>query len=186
MTMSASFTIASTTNRTPGCEETMRISRKSATTAPHKRRRPRAQRNSLISGLVSEFNPNIARDHHQPAVPGLTLRSVVIGLILAFAIGAGGAYFYLYLQGSNAGNAFYVNPVAHALFFLLVGVVNVVVGAIHRPWALDGSYLLISSEVGGNWDIYAIRPDGTERLRISCHDGDVRAPAWTEHTPLAD
>ena len=30
----------------------MRISRKSATTAPHKRRRPRAQRNSLISGLV--------------------------------------------------------------------------------------------------------------------------------------
>ena len=53
-------------------------------------------------------------------------------------------------------------------------------------WAPDGSYLLISSEVGGNWDVYVIRPDGTGRLRISCHDGDVRGPAWTEHTPLAD
>ena len=99
-------------------------------------------------------------DPHQPTVHGLTVRAVAIGLLLAFAIGAGGAYFFLYLQGSNAGNAFYVNPVAHALFFLLVGVVNVVVGVIHRPWALRRAELIAVY-------IIMILANGTHTLLLS-------------------
>ena len=74
-------------------------------------------------------------EHVRGQASDLTLRSLVAGLLLAFGVGAAGPYFTLYLQASNAGDVFYTSPVAHFLFFVLVGFVNVVVGAVYRPWA---------------------------------------------------
>ena len=74
--------------------------------------------------------------------PGLTLRSLAAGLLLSLAVGAAGPYCILYLQGSNAGDVFYINPVAHLFLFVLVGVINVAVGAVHRSWAFHQSELV--------------------------------------------
>jgi hypothetical protein len=71
----------------------------------------------------------------------MTIRAVVVGLLLSFVVGAAGPYCTLYLQGSNAGDVFFTNPAAHFLFFLLIGVVNVALGLLHRPWALRSSEL---------------------------------------------
>lgn len=51
-------------------------------------------------------------------------------------------------------------------------------------WSPDGKWLLITSAYGNNWDIYAIRPDGSGRLRITCHAGDARYASWTAAEPL--
>lgn len=68
---------------------------------------------------------------------GITLRSLIIGLLFAFVVGAAGPYCTLYLQGSNAGDVFFTSPVSHFLFFLLVGIVNVLIGSLRRSWALS-------------------------------------------------
>jgi TolB protein len=54
-----------------------------------------------------------------------------------------------------------------------------------QGWSPDGKWVLIASEYGGNWDIYAIRPDGSDRIRITCHAGNARGPSWTRAEPLA-
>jgi hypothetical protein len=66
----------------------------------------------------------------------LTFRTLVLGLLLAFAVGAIGPYCTLYLQGSNAGDVFYTSPVAHLFFLVLVGVVNLCLAALKPTWAL--------------------------------------------------
>jgi TolB protein len=53
-------------------------------------------------------------------------------------------------------------------------------------WSPDGEWVLISSEYGGNWDVYAMRPDGTDRIRITCHRGVARGPSWTSAEPLVN
>lgn len=42
----------------------------------------------------------------------------------------------------------------------------------------DGAWVLIASAYDGNWDLYAIRPDGSGRIRITCHAGNARGAAW--------
>ena len=66
----------------------------------------------------------------------MTLRSLSLGLLLAFAVGAIGPYCTLYLQGSNAGDVFYTSPVAHLLFFVLVVLVNAALRVLGQSWAL--------------------------------------------------
>lgn len=46
-------------------------------------------------------------------------------------------------------------------------------------WSPDGQWLLIASEYNDNWDVYVIRPDGSDRLRITCHEGNARYAHWT-------
>jgi hypothetical protein len=72
----------------------------------------------------------------------LTARSLVAGLLLAFAVGALGPYCTLYLQGSNAGDVFYTSPLAHLLFFILVGLVNAVLAWGRPAWGLTRSELV--------------------------------------------
>ena len=72
----------------------------------------------------------------------LTLRSLCVGLLLAFVVGAVGPYCTLYLQGSNAGDVFYTSPVAHLLFFVLVGIFNVALGICRRSWVLQKGELI--------------------------------------------
>ncbi|MBM3276601.1 MAG: hypothetical protein FJY95_00760 [Candidatus Handelsmanbacteria bacterium] len=72
----------------------------------------------------------------------MTLRALLVGLLLAFAVGAAGPYCTLYLQGSNAGDVFYTSPMAHLFFFVLVGGINALLAALRRPWALSRSELI--------------------------------------------
>lgn len=53
-------------------------------------------------------------------------------------------------------------------------------------WSPDGKWVLITSEYEGNWDIYAIRPDGSDRTRITCHKGNARYASWTFAEPLRE
>ena len=71
---------------------------------------------------------------------GVTLRSLVIGAGLSLVIGVGVPYGAYVIMGSHMSslNA----PAAFFLFFLWVGVVQVLLGAIHRRLALGGGELL--------------------------------------------
>lgn len=46
-------------------------------------------------------------------------------------------------------------------------------------WSPDGEWILMVSEYKENWDVYAIRPDGSNRIRITCHAGNARYATWT-------
>jgi Tol biopolymer transport system component len=42
-------------------------------------------------------------------------------------------------------------------------------------WSYDGEWLVLSSDIGGNWDVYMMRPDGSARTRITSHpERDLR------------
>lgn len=71
----------------------------------------------------------------------MTLRALLIGLLLAATVGAAGPFLALYVQGSNSNN-YFTSPIAHFLFFILVGVCNVALGALRRSWALSKGELL--------------------------------------------
>ena len=86
-------------------------------------------------------NPTLARGIG-PEKPALSARALVVGLALAFTVGALGPYLELYVQGSQA-TRYFTSQVTHALFFVLVGLVNVVLGAIRRPWAFRAGELLV-------------------------------------------
>jgi hypothetical protein len=73
---------------------------------------------------------------------GLTLRALVIGLLLAFGIGVAGPFLSLYVQGANA-TAYFTSQMAHFLLFVLVGIVNVVLGVLRRSWILNKSELVV-------------------------------------------
>ena len=64
------------------------------------------------------------------------MRAVVAGLLLSPIIGALGPFFSLYIRGSNTGGGFFTNPMSHFLLFLIVGLINVAIGACRRTWAL--------------------------------------------------
>ena len=74
---------------------------------------------------------------------GLTLRALVVGVLLAFGIGAAGLYLGHVVQCTGFGCGFYSAPMAHFVLFLLVGVVNVVLGAVNRSWALQRGELIV-------------------------------------------
>ena len=73
---------------------------------------------------------------------GLTVRSLIAGAVLSVVCGAAGPFLFLYVQGSNTGDAYYTSPVAHFLFFVIVGFLNVGLAAIHRPWAFGKGELV--------------------------------------------
>ena len=73
---------------------------------------------------------------------GLTLRSLGIGLLLAFGVGAVVPFLGLYVQGSNSG-AYYTSQIAHLLLFLLILVVNASLGSIRRSWVLQRGELVV-------------------------------------------
>ena len=75
-------------------------------------------------------------------VSGLSLRSLLVGWLLAFAVGAASPYLGLYIQGSNA-SAYFTSQIAHILLFFLIGFVNVALGAIKRSWAFRKGELVI-------------------------------------------
>ena len=72
----------------------------------------------------------------------LTARALGIGLALAFVVAFTGTYLSMLVQGSNTGGGFFTNPLSHFVFFLLVGVFNVAVGAVNRSWALSRGELV--------------------------------------------
>ena len=72
---------------------------------------------------------------------GMTPRALATGLVLSLAVGIA-VYFEMYLKGSNAGGVFFTSPAALFFFFILVGIVNVVLGALHRPWAFRRGELI--------------------------------------------
>ncbi|MCY4605481.1 MAG: hypothetical protein OXE49_14730, partial [Gemmatimonadetes bacterium] len=79
---------------------------------------------------------------HSPIAQGLTLRSLVIGLLLAFGVGAVVPFLGLYVQGSNSG-AYFTSQIAHLLLFLLILVVNASLGPIRRSWVLQRGELVV-------------------------------------------
>src|SRR2546428_1976523 len=46
-------------------------------------------------------------------------------------------------------------------------------------WSPDGKRLAFSSEVGGNRDIYVIRPDGSQSTRITTAPSEETNPSWS-------
>ena len=78
----------------------------------------------------------------RPPTSALTPRSLALGLWLAAAMGAVGPYIALYMQGSNSGGLYYINPLAHFLFLILVGIVNTALAARRPAWALQRGELI--------------------------------------------
>ena len=73
---------------------------------------------------------------------GVTVRSLILGLILAACAGALGPYLELYVQGSNA-SAYFTSLLAHILIFLLITVVNVGFGTANRDWMFSRGELIV-------------------------------------------
>jgi TolB protein len=46
-------------------------------------------------------------------------------------------------------------------------------------WSPDGKYIMFSSNLGGDWNIYVVRPDGSELTQITNLAGDERGAAWS-------
>ena len=54
-----------------------------------------------------------------------------------------------------------------------------VTAEVHPAWSPDGSRIAFASNVGGHYDLYTIRPDGTDLKRItSTIDSDLE-PSWS-------
>ena len=75
-------------------------------------------------------------------VNGLRIRAFVVGLLLAFAVGTVCPFLSLYLQGANA-DAYFTSQIAHIVLFLLIGFVNVFLGAIKSSWAFRKGELVV-------------------------------------------
>ena len=74
---------------------------------------------------------------------GVTLKSIFVGLIGSAFIALGIPYSEMVIQGSHMG-IWNTTPAAIFTFFLLVAVVNVLLGVIHRPLALTPSELAVA------------------------------------------
>ena len=72
----------------------------------------------------------------------VTPRALATGLLLAFVTGCLMPHIGLYIQGSNSG-AYYTSHIAHALLFLFVILVNVVLGLLRRSWRYDSGELVV-------------------------------------------
>ena len=46
-------------------------------------------------------------------------------------------------------------------------------------WSPDGSTIAFSSRRDGNWEIYTVRPDGTDLRRLTRNEAFDAAPAWS-------
>ena len=75
-------------------------------------------------------------------MPGVTPKALLTGLILATVTGALVPFIGLYMQGSNSGT-YFISQIAHVFLFLLIVVVNSVVGRIHRSWIYNRGELVV-------------------------------------------
>lgn len=71
---------------------------------------------------------------------GLTVRAFIVGAMLSFFIGVAAPYGNMIPRGSYMALNI-STPIALFLFFVLVGLVNVVLGLIHTRWALTRTEL---------------------------------------------
>ena len=76
------------------------------------------------------------------SAPGVSVRALTMGFALATVIGALIPYLGLYVQGSNAGG-YFTSQLAHVFLFLLILLVNPVIGYLYRGWMLNRSELLV-------------------------------------------
>ena len=51
--------------------------------------------------------------------------------------------------------------------------------AEYPAWSPDGARIAFHAELGGSWDIYTVRADGTGLVRVTSHPADDRYPAWS-------
>ena len=72
----------------------------------------------------------------------MTSRGLIIGLLLATAVGTAGPFLYLYVDGANSSN-YFTSQIALFLLFILVAVVNVALGSFRRSWVLESGELLV-------------------------------------------
>ena len=63
-------------------------------------------------------------------------------MVLSAAIGGVGYYLEVYVQGANP-TLYFTSQIAHVVLFILVGIVNLVLGVIHRPLAFRKGELLV-------------------------------------------
>ena len=50
----------------------------------------------------------------------------------------------------------------------------------YRPvYSPDGQWLAFTSNRGGNWDLYVMRPDGTGLRQVTSHAGKDDHAAWS-------
>ena len=94
----------------------------------------------------------------RPDVSPLSYRALFVGLFLGVTIGFIGPYFTLYMRASNTGGGFYTNPMSHFFLFLLVGLINVILGLLHRPWAFSRGELVT---------VYILMTLGNQALSMS-------------------
>lgn len=73
----------------------------------------------------------------------LTLRSLIVGGLLAFVVGSTGIYLGHVQDSTGFGCGFYSAPMATFALFLVVGFLNVAAGALNRSWAFQRGELLI-------------------------------------------
>lgn len=76
-----------------------------------------------------------------PAVPGLTLRSFLVGCLMCLAIAIGDPYGSMVIQGTRLGLSS-CTPAAFFLLFVLLLTVQVLLGLVKRSWAFSRSELI--------------------------------------------
>ncbi|WP_295405334.1 hypothetical protein [uncultured Thiocystis sp.] len=53
-------------------------------------------------------------------------------------------------------------------------------GHLDRPtWRPDGQFIALAAEVDGNWDLWLVRPDGSERRRLTQDPAMETNPLWS-------
>ena len=73
---------------------------------------------------------------------GVTAKALLTGLILSWWAGALVPFFGLYMQGSNSG-AYFTSQIAHVFLFLLIVLVNVLLGATKKRWVYNRGELVV-------------------------------------------
>ena len=73
---------------------------------------------------------------------GLTVRALATGMAMSLGIGLVGYYLEVYIQGANP-TLYFTSQIAHVILFILMGVVNTVVGTLRRSWAFARGELLV-------------------------------------------
>ena len=73
---------------------------------------------------------------------GVTAKALVTGLVLATITGSLVPFIGLYMQGSNSGS-YFISQIAHVFLFLLIVVVNTLLGQLRRSWIYNRSELVV-------------------------------------------
>ena len=85
-------------------------------------------------------SPSVTEAEGGNAPSGLTVRAFFVGALFSFFISVGGPYGNMALRGSYMALDF-STAAAVFMFFVVVGIVNTVLGILRRSWALTGPEL---------------------------------------------